>query len=117
MRKHLKELQEYFPHLEEQDMKRRKPGDKFPGMCMLWVLLFHDRHKEVFRWVVTQLREKTSMPQNAFWVLEFLRFFVKRRRKQRFKITPEKALAWCKENVYMTDAEDEEDEEDEEESE
>ena len=35
MREHLKALQEYFPHLTEQDMKLRKKDDKFPGMCML----------------------------------------------------------------------------------
>ncbi len=71
MRKHLKELQEYFPHLEEEDMKRRKQSDKYPGMCMFWVMLFRDPHQEVFRWVVSQLKENTSMPQNAFLFFDF----------------------------------------------
>ena len=79
MREHLKALQEYFPHLTEYDMKRKKESDKWPGMCMLWVMLFHDPRKEVFRWVVRQLLDNTSVPDNAFLVLDFLRFFVKKK--------------------------------------
>ena len=76
MRKHLKALQEYFPHLTEEDMMRKKKSDKYPGMCMLYTMLFFDPCKEVFRWVTTELMEKTSVPQNAFLVLDFLRFFL-----------------------------------------
>jgi hypothetical protein len=114
MRKHLAELKEYFPHLEEEDMKRRKKSDQWPGMCMFWVMLFRDPHKEVFRWVVSELKENTSMPQNAFLFFDFLRYFVKKHKDELFKRTPEEALEWCKENVGFTDGEDEEDEEEEE---
>ena len=117
MWEHLKALQEYFPHLTEQDMKSRKESDKWPGMCMFWVMFFHDPRREVFRWVESKLKENTSMPQNAFLVLDFLRFLVKKHKDDWYKRTPEKALEWCKENVYFTDAEDVDDEEEKEESE
>ena len=104
MREHLQMLQEYFPHLTEHDMKLRKKEDQWPGMCMLWVMLFLDPYQQVFRWVVSQLKENTSMPQNAFLVLDFLRFFCKKHKKQLLNSTPEEALEWCKENVYFSDA-------------
>ena len=39
-REHLEALQELFPHLTEEDMYRKKAGDNFPGMCMLYVMMF-----------------------------------------------------------------------------
>jgi hypothetical protein len=103
MRKHLKDLQEYFPHLTEHDMKLRKKEDNWPGMCMLWVMLFHDPHKQVHRWVVCQLKEHTSMPPNAFLHLDFLRFLAKKHRNDWYKKTPEEALEWSKENLFFAD--------------
>ena len=114
MHEHLKALQEYFPHLEEVDMKRKNKDDKWPGMCMLWVMLFHDPRREVFRWVVCQLKENTSMPHNAFLALDFLRFFVKKHKDDLYKRTPEEALQWCKENFSFADAPLEEEEEEDE---
>ena len=114
MREHLKALQEYFPHLEEDDMKRKKQTDQWPGMCMLWVMLFRDPYQQVFRWVVSQLKENTSMPQNAFLFLDFLRFLVKKHNDDWYKRTPKEALEWSKENLVFADGPLEEEEEDDE---
>ena len=58
MREHLKALQEWFPHLTEEDMSRKKQSDKYPGMLMLYTMMFWDPRKEVFRWVTMELMEK-----------------------------------------------------------
>ena len=107
---HLKDLQEWFPHLTEDDMMLMKKGDKYSGMCMLWCLFYMDSHQEVFKWVARQLMDNTSMPHDAFLVLEFLRFFCTKHQKELFKSTPEKALEWCKENVSFSDETEEEEE-------